>query len=342
MQVDSHFYVTYILCRWAGIDHNKSSKIAYASQYVDDNTMSKLIKFSDESIYKPECTAHPTVDIDQLSSYNGTEVLVPFHFFPDSDHGKVVIFDRNLDLKSLVFGETVPSDIDPYIYLGILLHVIADTYSHQEFYGFRNNYNKVSANTRSVKGLLESTLLKLKTKISSQLPIGHAAAVEMPDIPGLKWSYVRDDKAFIVNNESIYLQAYKSLYSVILFFIKNVFTEHYSREKDLEYIAIMLSVMLEDFSETYRSEQYRCERWQEFIKGDFNQDLQYDKNTWPDSAIVVKEANKWDKLFFKPVFDYIRCEYKDCRLAFTNSDWYKFQKCAKYYKALFKKYNENL
>lgn len=342
MQVDSHFYVTYILCRWAGLDHSKAHRVAHSSQYVDDNTLFKLIKFSDSSIYKPECTAHDVIDIDQLNSYDNAEVLVPYHFYPNSESGKTVFFDSNTSLKSLVFNESVPNNIDPYIYLGILLHVVADSYSHQEFYGFRTNDNQVTANTSKIKGRLSAFYSKFRMIFSRSLPIGHAAALEFPDVPGLKWSYIRDNKTFIVDNEYIFLQAYKSMYSVILFFIKNILKERCNREKDTDYISIMLSVMLEDFAEKYRSEEYRCTRWKEFIKGDFSQEVKYDKNAWIDLAFTSTKTSFLDKILFKPVFDYVRCSYKDCRLSFINSDWYKFQECAKHYRSMFMKYNNFL
>lgn len=79
-----------------------------------------------------------------------------------------------------------------------------------------------------------------------------------------------------------------------------------------------------------------------FINTDFNEDFIYNKNEWISDAITINSGTFFDKILFKPVFDYIRCDYKNGRLAFRNSNWYQFQKCAKYFKTLYKIYNPTL
>lgn len=341
MQTDSHFYVTYILCRWAGLDHNNSYKTAYASQYVDDACLCKLLKFSDGFIFKPECTAHTTTNYNQLSSYDNVNVLTPFHFFPDINTNMVLPFGMNDNLKDLVFNTTLELGIDKYIYLGMLLHIIADTYSHQEFYGFRCNDNQIEVVRSGIKNKLKSLCYKFKMFVSRQVPVGHAAAFDLPDIPGLKWAYKRNKKIYLVDNEEKYNRAYQNIYTVICSYIKTQLGSSPLPPKDLSYVAIMFEIMLEGMTE-YSTEDERCTKWKELIKGDFGIDISYDKNLWFKEATAIKETKTLDKILFMPIFDYLRCEYKSCHIAFMESDWVSFHKCAKYYKTQFHKLFINL
>ena len=38
MDIEFHYYITFILCRQAGYSGDDAYKIAYSSQYTDDNT----------------------------------------------------------------------------------------------------------------------------------------------------------------------------------------------------------------------------------------------------------------------------------------------------------------
>ena len=44
MEKDFHYYVTYALANKAGFSNDDSYIIAYASQYVDDNNESQMIR----------------------------------------------------------------------------------------------------------------------------------------------------------------------------------------------------------------------------------------------------------------------------------------------------------
>ena len=46
MQIDFHHGVIYLLSRIAGFNAEQSSKIAYASQYVDDATNSGTVSYT--------------------------------------------------------------------------------------------------------------------------------------------------------------------------------------------------------------------------------------------------------------------------------------------------------
>lgn len=339
MQSDSHFYVVYVLGRWAGLDHSKSYKMAYASQYVDDAVLNKTIRFDDNTIFKPECTAHKIIDSNQLSSVDNTENLIPFHFFPKDSTGIVYPLGLCDNLKSIVYNEPIPDGVDPYIYLGILLHVIADSYSHQEFYGFRCDKNSVTIHNTGIKGKWEYIKQKLKLMASRSLPIGHAAVLTYPDIPGAKYSYNRDGVNFLVDNEEKYLRAYLNMFEVIRYFLSDKIKEKILYKKDAEYARILLSISLEELSEKVTSEEYRCFKWKEFILGDFNQKIEYDNNIWINNALTRTKSSFLEKIISKVLFDYEEYKYKECLLSFIESDWYKFHICAKKYKELFIKYN---
>ena len=95
---------------------------------------------------------------------------------------KYRLYDTTLDNSNYVFR------------LGVGMHVLADTWAHQEFAGINNAVNQVKDLLFSTQGsmvekmldeMLDSTFLS--KVLDLVMPLGHAAAVHCPDMPYLWW-----------------------------------------------------------------------------------------------------------------------------------------------------------
>ncbi len=173
MQKDFHFYVTYLLALRAGIDVNIARKIAWACQFTDElqdtgshgiQTQSGLLgNWWDRQI--------------QLT------VLVAFHFIPGGNSGWVV------KPNSSRAKRLVELAMDNDIQLGIALHSLQDTFSHDGFSGWHESVNSCFS-WYSIRGFPPS--------------IGHAEMIVVPDIISQVWtdprtSRIRDNKVIALN-----------------------------------------------------------------------------------------------------------------------------------------------
>jgi len=103
--------------------------------------------------------------------------------------------------------------------LGIILHVYADTWSHQNFMGIKHDMNDV----KEVKGISKSVLKRLKQKVVDcwAPKIGHAQAATIPDEPYREWKYEDyKGRSLQISNQERSLDAARNCYTVISRFLK--------------------------------------------------------------------------------------------------------------------------
>ena len=215
MQIDFHFSMIYVLARAAGFEKEIADKIAWASQFVDDNMIEShsIIENGIKSEIMP--TSHKVVDQSIIVFENGINIWVPFHFLPA---GLNNTFAEKLVCQKATENENViriievyqKEDFDP-IYLGIISHVIADTYSHQNFNGMLSNQNDIDnvqpellddkPKAKKIRKKIWRFVKNLIEKgVSHIFRVGHAEADDRPDIPYLTWSYTRKGTRVDVNN----------------------------------------------------------------------------------------------------------------------------------------------
>ena len=131
MQKDFHFYVTYALARKVGIEAEVARDIAWADQYTDDLTEADLYGV------QTQC--------DRLGNWGDKQiqfsVLIPFHFIPGGTPKSKwpwMVTENNTRAKALVNAAlTSKSPLS----LGIALHGLQDTFSHQNFSGWQEDAN---------------------------------------------------------------------------------------------------------------------------------------------------------------------------------------------------------
>ena len=144
MNIDFHYYATYLAAIIAGYSHEESSEIAYSAQFVDCCTRTFLI-----SIKAPlsAATTQSQVELinaraDLLGLQDITRIWSSFHFLPQDLYAEKKWCTRGYRNKyRLICGpngdllvETVKLAKSKSLEsVGLAMHVLADTWAHRNF-----------------------------------------------------------------------------------------------------------------------------------------------------------------------------------------------------------------
>ncbi len=274
MEKDFHFYVTYALANKAGFSEADSSIIAYASQYVDDNNESQYsgkhgppqfpfgIEVKD-GLFRPIMTQSMSVKslVYEIQKF----VYVPFHFLPGDDNQPIgggynrysttpdSVNARNLLRRALATGNLYR--------IGIALHTYSDTWSHQNFTGYEEDWNSVFHWRNPFRALVPN--------------IGHADVGHLPDEISAVWNDYRFDKPYRRRkNREIALGACKRIFQEL----------RKARKGDAYWTHVE-----KDFRKIINSEDYdaRIKGVREYLN---HPDLYYRKDLWIEEAIEDREG----------------------------------------------------
>jgi len=335
MRIDFHFYTIYALARAAGFKPDDAYVIAYASQYTDDEIREDKIYFEDGDIFAPFITAHAIIHPAAITDRVCTRVWVPFHFMPgDLGRGDEVMLARaNGPFIQKVIGEFFEYELRPdsLHMLGIILHVYADTWSHQNFMGMVNDLNNISEVRveGEEEGFIEHHLEDLKGKVKEYVVpnLGHAQAGSIPDEPFRKWSYLDyQGMAHRVNNHERALDAAYHCYELLSRFLSQFPEFRHSEVKPWDSIREEVGRLF-----GIDGELKECVTgWGEALsQGKFGLrpegkdiNLIYDAGEWYNLAIEET---------FKPSEQgFLEKRYAK-RVVFDNSDWKYFNGAATFY-----------
>lgn len=192
MQKDVHFYLTYLLSVKAGVPQEDAEKIAWADQFTDDLTEAELYGIQTQSAILGNWKERQV----QLS------VLVPFHFIPgsDADHPWVTTRNNARARKLVSLGSKDP------LQLGLALHGLQDTFSHEGFSGWQEDINSCFP----------------WYYVESALPnVGHAELRVLPDVVSYVWTDPRSGNR--IDNKLRTMSAAKATYDFLTkFFNPNI------------------------------------------------------------------------------------------------------------------------
>lgn len=222
MQIDGHHTMTYVAARCAGFPHEEAEIVAYSAQYVDDATNSGVINFTNGAKYNRISSAHKLFDYRNTDELANQQVWLPFHFLPGNDGLPAGENPEGGFIEKLVAKPDSPVARDmlasaiadkgkPYGLhrLGISMHVYADTFAHQGFVGQIHKVNSVEdLDTDDDLGGL-GWIEKIQNKaLSGGFPLGHGAALSLPDRPYIKWSYTNNKGELVErDNTEIFIEA---------------------------------------------------------------------------------------------------------------------------------------
>lgn len=171
MQKDVHFYLTYVLARNAGIRPQAAQQIAWADQYTDDLTETELHGI------QTQCAKLGNWGDKQIQ----LSVLIPFHFIPGGTPGSAwpwAVTEDNARAQALVTAALNRKPALTRCALGVALHGLQDSFSHQGFSGWEEKKNACG--------------------FWYLLPnIGHADMGHVPDDVSKTWTDPRTEKRIV-------------------------------------------------------------------------------------------------------------------------------------------------
>ncbi len=313
MNIEFHYYITKYLAIKAGFDKGESEIIAYSSQLVDDNSFQFSIETPEGTAYENYIsqTKNITKPLKKLM-----RIYLLFHFLPGNPTSSKV---RRLDGKMHLLMTSPASSYSQEIFfestkndnlfsLGIASHMLADTFSHQNFVG---TFDEINA----LKGVWETLMPN----------IGHADAGYKPDIPNLIWFDPRlIEENQTINNKERVLFAAKKLYSNYLFLTS--FPNNWSEVKQNISDIIGDSITETQLPLAKKQQNERIEKFKSLFN-ELETEAEYDKYSWFSKAVKQKIKLFDDKKFkIDPVKD--KFSFKE---NYEKSDWYNFQEAVKIY-----------
>lgn len=330
MDLEFHYYLTYILARKAGFAASEAEVVAYASQYTDDNNDKYLVVLPDEEEYQNYISQ--TLNI--LRPKNKLVRIYTCFHFPAGDFldylparradGALHLFNTTPDSTRVreIFQEALASN---NLYrLGIAAHCYADSWAHQNFIGFRHAFGRG-------KGML--------ARITPTLC--HADFRHKPDLINLCWQDRRLLKSALpCRNKQRFLEAAREIF---LQLAKYKGQENPAR--DWEDLQAELSGAIGSECTGVRESLRGCSQRLAAYRRLCPEMPDYDPDIWLSSALTPL-ASWWRRLgdwlwhrmaalpavgsFFKaywPQFLRVR-RFRSC-FGFNNSHWYGFQEAVK-------------
>ena len=306
MDIEFHYYITFILCRKAGYSKDEAHTIAYSSQHTDDNKNYYYVNYPDGGHFLNEISQ--TMDITKPSPKR-QKIYPLFHFVPggteaeetcsiECDQKKCFVTIPNSENANMLLKDALQSG-DLYR-AGIAIHAFADTWSHQNFLGMEHGSNG-------------------RNQIDWIPNIGHADFFHEPDKIHNEWKDPRlRGEGSIVYNDDRFLSAAKHIF-IHLFRAKNPGSDdNMATEKFAE---LNLEKQLKDaMDESYwigSDSRARISAYQKISEELSLDEYQYDSNQWRYAAVAKREVelDHFDKYWAKENF--------------FESDWYKFQMAVK-------------
>jgi hypothetical protein len=246
------------------------------------------------------------LDPDNLDSRDASNVWMPFHFFPDNSG---ICRPNSENVKALVqfiknrFAKSNLSETEKNIYMGILLHILVDTHTHEGFMGLYCRHNDISH--------LDDETERDFTFFSNAAPaIGHGEAMTYPDDSWRIWSY-KDSRDQIIkrDNPKAFLNAVKQIAKTLS--IMGV--DNPGIEAGLE----------KKYDEIFRQKKDHASAYDQISLG----------NGGSEEGITYKS---WKEKTLRPVQSQENIYLKNDASPLEDSEWYLFQQAAKTIRTFFK------
>ena len=243
MQKDFHYYATYCAAYIAGYSHEESLAIGYSAQFVDCCSASLLARLKGPKAAATTQLQLEMMDakLDPVGIQNITRIWSSFHFLPGDLYAQkkraALIYKNKYRLICKPNGSLVADTVNlakdrSLQAVGIAMHVLADTWAHQNFAGtpslvinntnyhfyelledgqrrqmeFRHN---PSAEDDPEKSIYTNSLFQ--SQENSIMNLGHGRAGHLPDYSFVRYAYLpawADYEEIIKDNPSDYHHAF--------------------------------------------------------------------------------------------------------------------------------------
>ena len=320
MDIEFHYYMTYLIAAKAGLDTTSSRVLAYSSQFIDDNDIVFEVDKGQGSAYRNYISQ--TMNILKPKA-KLLRIYPIFHFIPGDPRSKTA-WRKDGKMHWLC---TTPNSVNANNIMdtairsenlhriGVAAHGYVDTWAHQNFVGYYDDFNAMNI------GLGRITP-----------NIGHADAGHNPDWPALIWHDPRLI-AESINNTERFLEAAEHLLEKLARFADASISDEEVARRQRE----LLGDLRWAIGERDQANQWRDERTARYL--DLSQRVEYgdqtlphyDEDLWFDEAVNEDVRGLRDRgdaalLRFDPITD--KYTWKD-RKNYRSTDWYLFQEAVK-------------
>ena len=320
MNIEFHYHITRLIAARAGFPPEDADIIAISSQYVDDNSM--IFKIDKEM---------PTAYSNYISQT--MNILKPkaklfriypiFHFIPGDPKAKSswrkdgqmhwLNTTPNSQNANRIMDTALTSG---NLYrTGIAIHGYADTWAHQNFTGYYNDFNAMTG--------------PLNPGIFS---IGHAEAFHNPDWPALVWK----DKRLIknrVDNKSRFLEAAQHILARLAKHMDPQMPQDELQKRQTELKKDLdLCIGERDQSNDYSKKRIaRYEKLAETAPYGMAALKEYEQDRWLDEAVNesvwgLRDRSDFTLARWDPLTDIYT--WKDPE-HYRDTHWYRFQEAVK-------------
>ncbi len=325
MQLDMHYYGTYVLAKLAGLKDEICEIIATSSQLVDDNVADQDLEFLEGSFIRAQASSHHVGSLANLNDSDQRRVWVPFHFLPGNKgntYEEKLVCQKNSEIaQELVQRHLKYENTKLLAYLvGITAHVYADTFAHYGFSGVSSTEN--TADTSSLEYVnLEPDILKYvsdKTEkfyekennglimerlqsyfaqnISSSL--GHGGVATNPDRPYLQWKYKYSKNEQQVSRDNLgdYLEACEYIYNMFVDLKKRISTvgENPISCNFSAYKSKIENVLKNQYKQEARINEWKTRARSGYFGGTPFEIPDYNSEKWSISEDKLKEGSPYD------------------------------------------------
>jgi hypothetical protein len=328
MDIEFHYYMTYLVATRAGFTAPEAELIAHAAQSVDDNHIKYKVKGAPGGDYYNYVSQ--TMDI--LKPTQQLLRIYPiFHFIPgDPDAPSAQRKDGRKDgwvttPGSRLAGKMIDDALGSRnLYrIGVSAHGFVDTWAHQNFLGRRDAYNDLPG-AGWTKRLLN---------------VGHGSAGHLPDQPALIWTDPRlvDET---VDNRARFLDAAEALFRKLALHLDPTLTDD-DLSRDVAALRADLDADIgpADPHGDKGLKQQRIARYQaRAASADYGGRAldPYDEYAWFNAAVHEDGAHfrqKVDNLLglfddYIDQTDAFECTWRDPQ-TFDRTDWHRFVEAVK-------------
>ena len=185
MDIEFHYYITYLITVRVGFSPEESYIIAYSSQFVDNNIISYDMGSGTREYYKNYISQTPNILKPQKKLFR---IYPLFHFVPGGlfegtsrKDGKLHYLNTTPDNENSRRILRSALETGNLYRIGIALHAYSNTWAHQNFTGYFDEFNVFKKPIERAWALLRVL----------GLPVGHTNAGHDPDKINKNWNDIR-------------------------------------------------------------------------------------------------------------------------------------------------------
>jgi len=320
MDIEFHYYITYLIAARAGFGPEDAFIIAYSSQYTDDNDIIFTVDKEKPTVYKNYISQTLNILKPKRKLFR---IYPVFHFIPGYPMAKSAYrkdgkmhwlntTPNSKNAKKIMNAALYSNDL---YRIGLACHGYADSWAHQNFVGYYDAFNSMS-----------DPLSFLKPNI------GHVEALHNPDLIALVW----EDKRLLherVSNVDRFLKAATYLLTKLTRYV-----DPKIKEKYLQKIKISLRKNLKkaigEYDHINILKEGRIARYKALSEtNDYGDKLlaDYCENKWFEEAVDERVRGLRDRSnsegALRTVFTDIY-NWKNPK-QYKQSHWYRFQEAVK-------------